>query len=152
MTKANADNGLTELKRLDQPLVFHFRIGKSKEMEPKTGATVIFLPDRRRFGVSLCCAKDRYQRSVGIQIASARAQWDITEGFSKGSKQPKRNSYCYDYSGPLTLQHVRAVAKGLVHEMAINVNNRIDAFALVEMDDFTRDVFKRIDQIVAPVD
>jgi hypothetical protein len=148
---AEKTENLTELKRQDQPLVFHFRIGQENEMDPKSGATVFFLPERRRFGVSLCCSKDRFQRSVGVKIACDRA---LTQGPIKTPKQPKRNSYIYDYSGPLTLQHIRAVAKGLVNQMAGAVNNRVKNYTWQRgvTDDLTRSVVAELHKFVVPVD
>lgn len=107
----------TELTRND-PVVFHFRLGKGKDMEPKTGATVVFLPESRRFGVALCCYKDLYCKQWGRKIATERAK--------NGSRSRIRNRRFVSspaYSGLLNMEDVHASAQALAYYAAEKVGN-----------------------------
>ena len=108
----------TKLVRND-PVVFHFRFGTGTATNPKAGATVVFSPEARKFGIALCCQKDRYVRQIGIRIATQRA---ISE--SKPNSR-RRFDHSIPYSGELELEPVRIQAKIIVKEAAARVNNDI---------------------------
>lgn len=102
----------------NEPLIFHFRLGKGKDMEPKTGATVVFLPELKRFGVALCCYKDRYCKRWGRKIATERAK-----NGTRSRIQSRRFVSSPAYSGLLTMEDVHASAQALAYYAAEKVGN-----------------------------
>lgn len=109
---------MTTLTRND-PLVFHFRLGKGTETQPKAGATVVFLLDQKRFGITLCCAKDRYDRKRGARIAILRAE-NVVSGHSAGRFPLSRS-----YDGPMKMDAIRLIATRMVIDAATRVQNPV---------------------------
>ena len=104
----------------NDPVVFHFRVGgRGKETAPKAGATVVFLPDKMRFGISLCCDKDRYNKRWGRKIATARAQ-------NENSRITNRRfDSSPDYDGELVFEQVKIQARSLAIAAASAVENPV---------------------------
>lgn len=98
---------MTELTRKDH-LIFHFRVREPETgvALPRGGATVVFVPELSRFGVSICSDKDAYSRKRGRMIAAGRAL--------------SKNSFCpFACEGSLTMELIRKHAKELgQHEAA----------------------------------
>lgn len=92
----------------NKPLVFHFRVGKGDTISSKNGATVVFRPDQKRFGVALCCHKDRYCRRWGREIADHRAE--------HGDNRVRKGRFncVVDYDGEMSLDAIRNAASLLV--------------------------------------
>lgn len=128
----------TELTR-DDPIVFHFRLGKGKDMEPKTGATVVFLPDLKRFGVALCCYKDRYCKRWGRKIATERAR-----NGTRSRIQNRRFIPYSHYSGLLTMEDVHASAQALAYHAAEKVGNPLVSQAALFITDDEKIALKNI--------
>lgn len=61
-----------ELKKTD-PIIFHFRMWKFGIVSACGGATVVYVPKLKRFGVSVCSKKDIYSKKRGRIIAVGRA-------------------------------------------------------------------------------
>jgi len=120
----------TELTRND-PIVFHFRLGRGKDVEPKSGATVVFLPESRRFGVALCCYKDRYCKRWGRKIATERARKGraatpagCVSVSRLGEPLPVRRFVSSPaYNGLLNMKDVQASAQALAYYAAEKVGN-----------------------------
>lgn len=107
---------MTKLTSND-PIVFHFRLGKGKEMQSTVGATVAFMPEQKRFGIALCF-KDDYCRKWGRQIAIFRA----TNG-QRPRVQERRYNSSPSYSGPLEMESIKATAQALAYYAAEQVGN-----------------------------
>jgi len=103
----------------NDPVVFHFRIGKGREMKPKAGATVVFLPEERRFGLAMCCSKDRYSRRWGRKIATARAK------NPKSRITNKRFDSTVEYKGDLEMDRIKTAACQMVWHAADAVRNPV---------------------------
>lgn len=114
---------MTTMLTRNDPVVFHFRIGKGKDMEPKTGATVVFLPEQQRFGLAMCCEKDRYSRKLGRKIATARARVHRTR------RHGCRFHFDFDASGyyyePLEMTAIRDIALGMVYQASEATGNPV---------------------------
>ena len=100
----------------NDPVVFHFRLGKGKETQPKAGATVVFLPDQMQFGIALCCCKDRYNKRWGRMIATARAR-------NPKSTRNHRFDSSPDYEGSLEFDEVKHEAHRLAQLATFKVDN-----------------------------
>lgn len=111
----------TELTRTD-PLVFHFRLGRGKDMLPKAGVTVVYLPGEKRFGVALCGPKDRYDKKWGRHAATVRAKEGERAKEGKRSPRTKRFHSFFDYDS-VDLALIRALAMALALEASHNVGN-----------------------------
>lgn len=127
----------TKLTRND-PIVFHFRLGKGVTTEPKAGATVVFLPDRKRFGIALCCPKDRYSKKWGRKIATERANCYFVHNKSDTLMSPsrprirnRRFNSSSPYTGPLEMESIRHSARELVCLAAGQVGNPLIAQASI---------------------
>lgn len=107
----------TPLTRND-PVVFHFRKGTGKDMQPKGGATVVFLPEHGRFGIALCCDKDRYCRQWGRKIATERAK-----NGERSRIRNRRFNSAPKYTGPLEMEAVRLQTISLIANAAEAVGN-----------------------------
>ncbi len=107
----------TELTR-NEPIVFHFRLGEGKETQPKTGATVVFLPEEKKMGIALCCAKDRYSRQWGRKIATLRAK--IGE---QSRIRNRRFNSTKSYTGSLEYESIKEAALTFARDSAGMVAN-----------------------------
>lgn len=98
----------TILTRKDH-LVFHFRVRDEAGVAlPRGGATVVFVPELSRFGVSICSDKDVFSRKRGRVIASGRAL--------------SKNSFCpFDSESPATIEVVRMLARELARDGAVSI-------------------------------
>jgi hypothetical protein len=105
--------------KTDKPLIFHFRVVKEDtSLEAKAGATVVFLPDLKRFGVSLCCSKDHYNKRWGRKIAEHRAR-----AGDESRIKTKRFECAPSYDGPMEMDEIRRNAVRLVYKAAGVVRN-----------------------------
>lgn len=103
----------TELTRND-PIVFHFRF------DAKAGATVVFLPKEKRFGLAMCCEKDHYNKKWGKHIATIRAQQGIRQRF----RRRRFRTWC-SYDGPLEILELKRIALELVLEASGATGNPV---------------------------
>lgn len=60
----------TVLKK-DSLIILHFRI---MSLSPRGGATVIYDPVTRSFGVSICSYRDNFNKKTGVAIAKKRLE------------------------------------------------------------------------------
>lgn len=120
---------MAELVRND-PVVFHFRIGeRGPKTQAKGGATVVFRPDRKQFGIALCCSKDRYNRKIGSQIAHSRASLDVWD--ENPNSRPRRFTPRVISNGSLEFNDVREQARILALNAASAVGNEDVQTAIV---------------------
>lgn len=104
----------------NDPVVFHFRIGTGEVMSPKAGATVVFLPEQRRFGLAMCCEKDRYDKKWGRHVATLRAQ------VGDGARKRRRRFLSWRaYDGPMEMMSIRRIALAMVQEASGAVDNPV---------------------------
>ena len=59
---------MTQIKS-DRPFIFHFR-----GVENKGGVTVVYVPDKQRWGAAVCSKRDNFNRKLGRKIAQGRAE------------------------------------------------------------------------------
>jgi len=111
------------MSKLNRNEVFHFRLGQGKETQAKAGATVVFSLEKKRFGIALCCEKDRYCKMWGRKIATHRA-----ETGEKSRIRASRFNSAPEYKGELEFEQVRQEAERVVLLAAINVDNPIRAW------------------------
>lgn len=61
-----------KLERPD-PIYFHFRHSNGESgYEAAGGATVVFVPSKMMFGISLCCPRDKFCKKIGRTVALSR--------------------------------------------------------------------------------
>lgn len=100
---------MTVLDRKDH-LVFHFRLRESETgvALPRGGATVVFVPEIARFGISVCSGRDVFSKKKGRLIAAGRAR--------------SKNSFCpYEGETPATMEIVRGLARILAQAEAASI-------------------------------
>ena len=110
---------MSELSR-PEPVFFHFRVRNPDGSSPaaKGGATVVYHPTKKKFGVALCCPKDRFCKRVGAKIALHR--------LGVGRNVPKRGrfDYAHPYSDSNEFEDVKFRAKAIVWAAAISVDHQ----------------------------
>ena len=62
---------MTPIKH-NRPFIFHFR-GESN----KGGVTVVYVPDKARWGAAVCSKRDNFNRKLGRKIAQGRAECPV---------------------------------------------------------------------------
>lgn len=107
-----------KLVRMDETLVFHFRVKQGTQTQSKAGATVVFRPNSRRFGIALCCSKDDYRKQWGRKIA----QFRLASG-DKSKVRTKRFDCNPRYDGPLDMEHIRNAAGDVAWNASRAVGN-----------------------------
>ncbi len=141
---------MSELKRSD-PVVFHFRLTdyrqnqfpplpepvRASSTQPKAGATVVFLPRGKTFGLAMCCEKDLYCKRWGRQIAEHRAK--------DGARiRHRRFISSKKYDGPLRMELIREIARNLVYEAATAVDNPVRDHLPIKSAMLSRELMSQI--------
>lgn len=131
----------------NKTMVFHFRVPRPNQNSPSdvqacAGATVIFRPDLKRFGVALCCPKDRYSRVVGRQVAENHAVYAANRSSDIKSRQrkqqPPRFNHAPVYEGSTDLNDLRAAARALAYDCADRVHNPVYEYVSVDANDLAK--------------
>lgn len=113
---------------MNETLVFHFRVKKGDQIQSRAGATVVFQPDSRRFGVALCCPMDHYRRQWGRKIAKARLVGSNRSRVKRFDCNPR-------YDGLLDIEHIRTAAGDVAWNASRAVGNIEVRDSLVVGDD-----------------
>lgn len=102
-------------------------------LSPKAGATVVFLPQEKRFGLAMCCEKDHFNKRLGRHIAARRA-WPCAAKESRVPQQQRRFKFSGEYDGPMEITDLRCFALELVLKASKAVGNPVGPFASLEED------------------
>jgi len=120
---AKGANKMSQITRND-PLVFHLRIKNKETVAAKGGATIVFLPEFKRFGIALCCDKDRYDKRVGRNKAQSRA--------SGNQDIHRRFNLAPQYDGEMEFASIRAAALTLANRACAAVGNPVEQHTPLE--------------------
>lgn len=113
-----------ELTKKD-PITFHFRVQRDGKLQACEGATIVFCPENKMFGISLCGIKDVYCKKTGRAIAEHRAKRDFSQCENRTHHPKRRFAYTQQHNGPLTMEAIRSHARSIACVASLCVHNNV---------------------------